>query len=487
MSKAPRYADLHLHPSMRLYHYFVDPSEKSYWPQNENQDLGTSFSRWVRKMSAGVSKVSQTHFDSCAEGQVRVLFDSLYPIERGFVRFRKSLEALLPESVFKTLVVTASGVSSQQFSHARKDDDYFTELLAQYEQVKSHQGPSPSGKNAYRIVNSFDEMDTYLDEDDGNIAIVLTIEGAHVLGCGTPTSAKLPPEQLREQVLHNLDSVKAWEHPPFFMTFAHHFWNQLCGHAATFPTAARLTLDQQEGLNQGFTELGWEVMEAMLSKENGRRILIDTRHMSARSRIEYYKHIDEHNRKNPNDRIPIISSHAATNGFATLAESEVVPDTMAKKKHTPYCSWSLNISAEEMQAIHDSGGLIGVILDKGRLSGIKKLQGIDSIRNPDEKREAFAKLVLDNLFEMVQAVDAASAWDVLMLGSDLDGVITHIDCYDHMGTIPQLREDLTHYLQRNQYRKELWYGMEPEEIFEKFFETNAQRFLKQHFTPLNQG
>ncbi|TNE51196.1 MAG: hypothetical protein EP343_03660 [Deltaproteobacteria bacterium] len=483
MSKAPRYADLHLHPSMRLYHHHVDPSEKNYWPQNANQDLGTGFSRWVGKMSEGVSKVSQTHFDSCIEGHTRVLFDSLYPIERGFVRFRKHMEWLLPKSMLEALVVTASGVSSKQFHHAREDDDYFSELLEQYEQVQQHQGPSPCGRYAYKIVNSFDEMDSYLDDNDGHIAIVLTIEGAHVLGCGTPTSARLSSEQLREQVLGNLDAIKAWENPPFFMTFAHHFWNQLCGHAATFPTAARLSLNQQEGLNQGFTELGWDVMQSMLSRDNGRRILIDTRHMSARSRIEYYEYVQDHNRKNPDDRIPVISSHAATNGFATMEESYAVADTMAKKKNTPFCSWSLNISAEEMQAIHDSGGLVGVILDKGRLSGIKKLQGIERIQDPAEKRKAFSRMILDNLFELVQAVDAPTAWDVLMLGSDLDGVITHIDCYDSMSTIPQLREDLTSYLQETQYRKELWYGMEPEEIFEKFFETNAQRFLKQHFQP----
>ena len=40
--------------------------------------------------------------------------------------------------------------------------------------------------------------------------------------------------------------------------------------------------------------------------------------MSIQSRIEYYLYVQEHNSLNPNDRIPIISSHTAVNGFDTI-------------------------------------------------------------------------------------------------------------------------------------------------------------------------
>ncbi|MBL4756051.1 MAG: membrane dipeptidase [Flavobacteriales bacterium] len=284
-----------------------------------------------------------------------------------------------------------------------------------------------------------------------------------------------------KMVIKNIGEVKQWEHPPFFITFAHHFWNQLCGQAATLPPPTRITCNQNKGLNTGFTNLGWRVLKELLSKDNGKRMLIDTRHMSAQSRLEYYNFIQQHNADNPDDNIPIISSHSAVNGFSTLRASNHVPDNMKKKRKTPFCAWSLNISDEEVRVIHDSGGIIGIILDKGRHSGIDVLKSIEKIHNPDEKKQAFLKLILDNIFQYIQAVNKKSAWDVLTLGTDFDGVITHFDFYEDMSKMPDLKNDLTAYLKHHSYQQKLWFGYEPEEMLDKIFTTNSMTFLKRNF------
>ena len=216
------FVDLHCHPSMRIFHHHA--SQKNYWEQNANQDFNTGLSRWVQKMSPGVARVSQSSFDHCMRGRVRVVFDSLYPIERGFIRFRPLPEFFLSSRVFETIVGTVSGISSEQFYRARESDDYFAELLEQYAQLQDNQGPSPCGQYAYKIVSCFDELERWLGESANHLAVIVTIEGAHVLGCGTPSDEGLTEPALRERVLKRLKALKKWEHPPFFITMAHHSW-----------------------------------------------------------------------------------------------------------------------------------------------------------------------------------------------------------------------------------------------------------------------
>ena len=434
------FVDIHCHATMRTMHTApLNGSARNYWVENRNDKIDTLLGKLAWRASSGVAKVSQTNFYNCVNGKVRVVFDSLYPIERGFVNFRKLPEKIIGKKGVETLVVTGSGVTVERYHKCRNSDDYFKDLCEQYDFLTEQQGASPCGNYQFKIVNNYQELTQVLNEDNHSIAVIVTIEGGHVFGCGTMTSKKMNLNELEKNLIKNIGEVKQWEHPPFFITFAHHFWNQLCGQAATLPPPTRITCNQKPGLNTGFTNLGWSVLKELLSKDNGKRILIDTRHMSAQSRLEYYNFIQQHNADNPDDNIPIISSHSAVNGFSTLSASNHVPDNMKKKRKTPFCAWSLNISDEEVRVIHDSGGIIGIILDKGRHSGIDVLKSIEKIHNPDEKKQAFLKLILDNIFQYVQAVNKKSAWDVLTLGTDFDGVITHFDFYEDMSKMPDLK------------------------------------------------
>ena len=476
------YVDIHCHATMRAMHTSpVNGYERNHWSDNFNDVIDTRLGRWAWQMSAGVAKVSQSNFYNCIKGKTRVVFDSLYPIERGFINFRKVPQKLIGVKAAETLVVTSSGVSVEQFRKYRTDDDYFKDLQEQYQFLVDKQGKSPCGKYNFKIVNNFFELKEVTESQPNTIAILVTIEGAHVFGCGRKSTEKTPESELTQTIIENIQKVKQWEYPPFFMTFAHHFWNQLCGHSPTFPTPTRVTCNQNPGLDTGFREIGWIALKQLLSRKNGKRILIDTRHMSAKSRMEYYTFIQNHNSENPNDKIPIISSHTAVNGFETMEASLEQKDNQTKKKNSAFCNWSLNISNEEARMIHESGGIAGIILDKGRHSGGKLLKSIESITNPEEKKQAFLKLILDNIFQYIQAVGQKSGWDILTLGTDFDGVITHFDCYENMSKLPELKADLIGYLKKHRYKEELWFGYRPEEIFEKIFTNNAMQFLERNF------
>ena len=481
MLKKDYFIDIHCHSTMRIFHNKSDNGNTNYWDENKNDYINNFFGRTIVKLSKQIAKVSQSNYYHCAHGNVRVVFDSLYPVERGFVKFRKSAKNIFGRKNSEAFVVNTSGISRKQYSKYMASQDYFSELYEQYDFLIKNQGPSPCGKYNYKVVANFTELNEWLDKDPGNMATVVTIEGAHVFGCGTIDTENMDVNDLENQVLKNIEAIKKWKYPPFFITFAHHFWNQLCGHASSLSSATKITCDQKQGIDIGFTELGKKVLNALLSNKNGKRILIDTRHMSAISRHEYYQFIEDYNTRNPDDIIPTISSHTAVNGYDNFLDSTKLKDNKSKIKTSKFYAWSINMCREEIKSIHRARGVIGIILDKGRYCGKSTLKKINSITDPKQKKEAFLKIILDNLFFYIESIGEKSAWDIITLGTDFDGVITHFDCYENMSKLPELKQDLIAYLKKTEYNKKLWYDLTPEEMFDKIFHSNAYCFLKNNF------
>jgi microsomal dipeptidase-like Zn-dependent dipeptidase len=471
------FVDLHCHSTMRAFQTRPMGPEKNLWECTQNDTIDTPFGRWVQKQTKAISKQSQSNFYKCIKGNTRVVFDSLYPIERGFINFRKITELIIGKKASKTIVVTSSGISLEQFGNYKKSFNYFKELNEQYQLLAKNQGASPCGKYQYKLVNNYNELEESLSSCNKTINVIVTIEGAHALGVGTRYSERMSEEELKQILSKNIRAIKQWDHPPFFVTFSHHFWNQLCGHSPTFSLPTKISCNQSKGLGSGFTELGWFVLDELLSGKNGKRILIDTRHMSVRARKQYFDYVSNYNKLNPDNKVPLISSHSAVNGFKTM-------DLKKERKTLKgnfYCSSRLNLSAEEVIAIHHSRGIAGIILDKTRHCDTRKLKHINKQKTPDEKKHIFLKLILDNIFFCIEAVNAKSAWDSLALGTDFDGVITHFDFYRDTSSLPELKEDLIDFLNRYKYRYELWFGYSPEEIIHKLFTQNAMDFLKRNF------
>ncbi len=481
MSKDQYSIDIHCHSTMRNWHNSSPVKKVNFWEENLNEIILSAVGKYALNKSRGVAKYSQSNFNSCIDGGVRVIVDSLYPIERGFINHRYVTKKILGKKNSKALVVNSTGISQHRFHKYLEKEDYFFELQLQYDFLINNQGKSPCGRSSFKVVKNYTELQEWLGLDPRNLAVIVSIEGAHVLGCGTKDSIKLSSELLEKKLIENIDLIKKWSHPPFFMTFAHHFWNQLCGHATTLPLTTQFLCSQKKGLNDGFNHLGKKVLNSLLSKKNGKRILIDIRHMSIQSRIEYYLYVQEHNSLNPDDRIPIISSHTAVNGFNTITDSIKEKDNQKKVLNSQFFSWSINLSKEEIKFINESNGLIGVMLDKGRFAGIRRLKKIEKIENKTVRKEAYLHLILDNIFFYIEAIGNKSAWDILSLGSDFDGIITHFDDYDKMSKVAELKSDLINYLSETELKKELWFDYTPEDIMHKIFFSNANTFLKKHF------
>lgn len=471
--------DLHCHPNLKSFNSGFPTPTANMWDKIQHV-IDNKLAKSISEITEHISKESQCNLDSMVAGNVRVFQISLYPTERGFLHLRNVPTTLFGRKRINVAQEVVTGYSASSIAEQKKHYHYFEELNAEYNYVKNQQGKSPDGKNEFVIVSNYTALEKALQKKNTYIGII-TIEGAHVFGTGAPETDLLTKQKLIEQITKNIQAVKNWEHPPFVINLSHHFWNHLAGHATSFKRPINGLVNQNKGKNKGITDAGWHAIRELLSTNNGKRILIDTKHMSVESRKEYYSFIDNHNYVNPTSKIPIISSHACANGFKTMDASIRQNDIFAKARKSRLYKWSINISDEEARIIHHSEGLIGFMMDKGNLGGIDLIKKISAIQNEKKKRKEFVQLFLDNIFQLVKAVGEKSGWNIIAFGSDFDGTITHIDLYPSAATLPAFKQDLIDYLEKYEYQKEYWFGYTPTELMDKVFYKNAMDFYKKFF------
>jgi len=451
----------------------------SMW-ENIEHTLANRFANRINNLSPHIFKGSQSNLSILAEGDVRVFNVSLYPIERGFLHLRNVPKALIGRNKIDTLQEVITGFNVDRIRHLKTHFNYFEDLVAEYEYIYSQQGLGPDRKTKFLLVNNYAELAAALKSKHTLVGIV-SVEGAHCLGVGTPDSENKTEEELKAMLSENIVKIKQWEFPPFTINLSHHFWNQLSGHATSFKAPINAVVNQNKGKDRGITQLGWHVIREFLSRENGKRILVDTKHMSAQARKEYVEFVYNYNYINPSDKIPLVVSHAAMNGLSTLESSIRENDVPAKtRKHRLY-RWSINVPNDEIRYIHQSEGLIGLMMDRGNLGGLDTIKEIVNMTDDKRKRTAYAKLFWDNAFQAVKAVGDDTGWDVLAFGSDFDGTITHMEPYHSAATIPTFQHDLIEFLTTTNYKKELWYDFSPADLVRKIMHENAMRFYKKFF------
>jgi microsomal dipeptidase-like Zn-dependent dipeptidase len=480
MSENDFVVDIHCHPNLKSYYSSHPKPTVNMWEKIYHKTDQNAFARQIDKRSKHVLKESQSNFYELAAGDVRVINISLYPIEKGFLHIRDIPKWLIGANNVDIIQEVITGFDAKKMKYLKKTYNYYEDLLDEYEYVKSNQGKSPDGKYSFVIANNYNELQAALKKKN-TIVGIMSIEGAHVFGTGSPDVDRLNEEDHKLLLDKHLKKVKSWEHPPFTINLAHHFWNQLCGHATTFKSPIGTLINQNKGKDKGILPMGWHVIRELLSKENGKRIIIDTKHMSALARREYYAFIENYNYLNPKDPIPVISSHTGVNGFATLESSIKQKDTPAKTKNHRFYKWSLNISNDEIKVIHKSGGLLGLMLDKGNLGGLDTVKKISSITELKKQKDEFCKLFWDNAFHCVKVIEDKSGWDCISLGSDFDGSITHMDPYETASKLPQFKQDLITYLEETEHQKELWFKYTPEKLVHKIMQENAMKFYERFF------
>lgn len=541
MAEIP-FSDLHCHPTLYAFNRMRSSPELE-------RDRAV-FHPWqecasdVKKMESASRGTwySQANFPKLIEGKVKLAFASFTPIEKGFfigsgygderkfsrevLRWLRGEVALMAS--FRLLKGDVDGAAREVLGILRNRGplrklvqrivmaypmkrvqflasdayDYWEELLLEYDflklgdrqrrQVEIETGEGKkSVQGSYRIVKDSQDLEESFATDD-EVALVLTIEGGHVFSVG-PKLEILSLEVMKERIKR----LKEWEHPVLFLTLAHHFENGLCGHAHSLIDMADWIMDQEQALNEGLDkERGRAVIRELLDldEENkdrgGKRILIDTRHMSAQSRKEYYEEIIKpynqwwekqskaYQARYP--KLPVVMSHCGYTGVATL--DELIRDASREgdnwRKGSWY-SWNINLCDEDIRITVESEGLIGLCMDR-RILGMASGEKVAP--------EVASQVLIEQIFAIADAVmvddrlseaEKARVWDCICLGTDYDGVIQPLEAYPTALDLPQFGKDLRRALKEREHTRQIG-AIGVEVILEKIAWRNAYEFAMRH-------
>ena len=475
------FIDLHIHPALKPFGKSFDRD-----PGINNRNRNAKNSIWhsdpptamdkLANIVTSLTKFRQSDFTSLAQGGAEIVFVSLGGLEKGFVMNR--LGTRLPGDVTANLV---TGIGKKRIDHLQAMPDYFTDLEAEYRfytQLDGHRVKIDGKWHRYKIISRYSEIEENDDPKVKTVSVILTMEGANGFNSGLRQMGKTADEA---EVLANIEKVKKWSHRLFFTGPAHHFYNEMVGHAQSLQGIAGRIADQSEGLDSGFTPLGWKVLRRLLDNSGGRRVLIDLKHMSIKARNEYYRFVQE---QHPHEIIPLIVSHGAVNGLRSQKE-KVEDDYYNFGKFQPD---DINFFDEEIVRIARSGGLFGIQFDKRRVASETELKKNSPDLNGRKMLFFKSRLVWNQIQHIAEVLNRHGlfAWGIQCIGSDYDGIVNPLNGFWTAREMPLFDS----YLEKHAYNfrtSTQWESLkdynklEVSEIVERFMQGNARYFLQKNF------
>jgi hypothetical protein len=544
-----KFADIHVHPSLKPYAYMKYPEDdvKTMWDKFDERKKDLKKLCFLIKNGAKeLAKSSQANLDACVDANLVCPFLALYPVERQWFDVKpKNLKwrLILPKWKYHHMGAALSGFPTEfvkkimQRIKNNEGIDYFNkELLPQIDytldQMKSISKYNPDW--TFKIATNYKEFHDFTNEDK-TICSILTIEGGNSLGNYYSHDIfykeykdlnPIEKYQLKKDFINNVNTLKSWKsgrYTPLFISFCHHFNNLLAGHSRSLAAFGGL-LNQEPGLNKGFNKLGKKILKLLLSRDNGRRILIDTKHMSIYSRFYYHQLVRERREKR-GDSIPIIQSHAAINGLESFLKAlDCDEDRKDFDDNAYFSQWKMNLNDEEILDIYDSDGILGIVLHEDKMPGGKVKAQTKELSNRYHKLEKkkhlsyrqqkefddikgklkliYVRLIWSNIFHIIKLIydnrNHENGWKIISIGSDYDGMIDPFDGYFSVSDLPALFNDMIEYINRgrgpiyyadngivNEFKGSeivtLMFGKKIEDILSDICFNNVATFLSKYF------
>ena len=511
--------DFHTHPVLKPCSSSLDLAAlENLWKEFPEPETCKELNFIIRDAIKSTDKLSQCDLSKISRGKVNGMFFAMGPAERPFFNphvTNFAMRLVLPKKDYKKLARSVTGFCMPKIEKIFKrieekiGVDYFNEeLIPEFNYITS-QEKNIEIPNKFKIVTDYSQFKNIIDNDPSTIAVVLTIEGAHSLGNFSDADFTVDfdevnknSEKYRSVFLNNIRTMKqSWgDKTPFFITLCHHFWNLLSGHCKSMSPSGPIIpgmdaiIDQIPNINKGMTEVGKDVVKALLNSDgNTRRILIDVKHMSIESRKWYYNFVRQ--RRAAGDFIPIICSHTSVNLYDTMDDASTSEDNFYKDKFAFLSRFSINLSNDEISEIADSKGIIGIILNEGRMPGRLGRKAIKDCGKGMSKKKAeiYLKLIMCNVLQIVKVINKKEAWDLVCIGSDFDGVIDPFECYRDAETLKQLPDDIAQYLANPTFdldwigvtaldiKNKYMFGYTAQEIAEKIAYSNVLLFMERYF------
>jgi microsomal dipeptidase-like Zn-dependent dipeptidase len=321
--------------------------------------------------------------------------------------------------------------------------------------------------------------------------------------------------------------------------------------------------------------LGWQVINKFLNASDNhfyKPTYIDMKHMDVESRIQYINQIKNYNDQNPAKKIPLLVSHTACSGenqaWARLTSNfpnfdkykEIVrtkPYYFRKKNQflrkvkrykgrnyvaaadkvleeiPPYSGyfypWGVNLYDEEIEAVYESDGLIGLMADERTLGYDMKEQKkyyrknayhlnkelkiynksitllLDKYKIPPLEYDRYVNFepFLRNLIytlnhlRIKDSKPDSTAWDHIAIGTDFDGFIDPINVFPSLDRMDALRGYIECYFDfflkfnphvndpkvkdNDIWDKRIKFEKNMNDLLNKLFYENTERFIKKYF------
>ncbi|MEN3040349.1 MAG: membrane dipeptidase [Bacteroidia bacterium] len=397
-------------------------------------------------------RLTASDFSKLLRSGTRVVTIALHPIERYLIA------SLVTRPVMYALVFRMRLERVRQVLQRNP----FVILQQEYNLLSAYLR-QPDGEGEVIIVRSPEDIDRALASPH-KIAAILSIEGAHALGFEY-RGYKLPAIRgfvyekflplAREAIRERLQW--AAERGIHLITLLHMVYNHLGTPAKAIEQRGALRLLpnpirslREVGRFRGLTAFGAYFVEEAYR----RHILIDVKHCDFSTRQQVYEIAREY-------EMPVLASHVAASGHARRTRRVSVDLPKHRLQSNTFNPWDINLHDEDLIAIAQSHGLIGIIMDERILAGEKLLQAVRAGQvHPLEPLFQQIRYIYTTLVEA--GLSPLEAFSTLCIGSDFDGFIDPIDA------IPTTLE----------YPKVLWPGLE------KFFEREYATFADTGLSPV---
>jgi microsomal dipeptidase-like Zn-dependent dipeptidase len=490
-----RFADIHIHSTLKPYIFYA------YKPESPKGDLWYQDKPKEWERDNFLVRFTESDFTTLVQSNVKIAFLALYPFEQGWFNSKRNGEFTEILDHFYT------DFPFEAIDYIKADDyNYFQRLKFEYDfleqQIRTGREVEIDGKKVFitpKIPKDKEELNKFLSEEN-TLVLIPTIEGAHSLINGNAKDV----EHLAEQdILKNIDYLKKHRFSPFFITFAHHFYNGMCGQAQSLFSYSEIKqhiidffISQKLGLDKDLNKIGRLAIKKLLAIDefkDEKRILIDVKHMNYISRLQFYDIVRSYNKNNPDKKIPIIASHMGYSGkkecklthkMRTL--SSLKPFTRSKK----FDAKCINLCDKDVLNIFESEGLIGVNLDQKIISSkkiIKKSEHQFSGLPTDRMQYFWAKQIVANITSMAYAVikkfpdKSSSVWNIFTIGSDFDGFINPVDAFVTTADYPRMEKFIAKALENDKIFMKNNFGYSPDEIAKKIMFDNAKDFLNKYY------
>jgi hypothetical protein len=485
---------------------FVGSSQKAFksrkvkryslWERIEN-DCPLEVPFELNNAFEGVPRHAQSSFYDLMKGNVKISNQIISPTERQFLQ-SDFLQPNISSEIFGCL----TGISYREETFVLNNVDYFNLVIENlyYLQEELQYSYHTRGRvfNC-KIITNPDQIPAIM-ESPTDIGIVVSIHGGHALGNYLYIEqGQYQSSEYKNILINNIDRLKGTqplrvktneflEIPIFSISFGNYFEDGICGKAAKFSLAEEEAFKEQDNMGNGVSALGEAVIRRLLSKETGRRILLDVSDMSLAAREWYYKFVKD--QRYGKDTIPILALNTGVSGLSTKDNAYIGNDEKLKNQQSYLNNRQANLSRQDIREIVRSEGLIGISLDRDRLMGKAFQTRYNStLEGSADRRRVAIDAIVANICEIIQTAQTIDAWDMICIGSSFDNLCRPMEMFATSADMEQLAKELLDFFENprdiegiytEKEIKQFMYSYSARDIVDRIMYQNALNFLKKH-------